>query len=142
MPARVIAHNSDEYRRAVQLRREVLRWPLGMDYTEEQLAGENDSAHFLLDLDGKAVATAMATPYQEGILKVRQVAVDPSVQGKGLGREIMFCAEDWGRANGYSSVVLHARQVAVDFYLRIGYEVFDEPFEEVGIPHRKMRKAL
>ena len=95
MPARVIAHNSDEYRRAVQLRREVLRWPLGMDYTEEQLAGENDSAHFLLDLDGKAVATAMATPYQEGILKVRQVAVDPSVQGKGHGSNIMFCAEDW-----------------------------------------------
>jgi len=24
----------------------------------------------------------------------------------------------------------------------LGYEVFDEPFVEVTIPHRKMRKAL
>ncbi|MBS1701877.1 MAG: GNAT family N-acetyltransferase [Armatimonadetes bacterium] len=138
----IVAHESPEYWAAVELRRQVLRFPLGMDYTPEQLASESDSTHFAI-LDGAvAVATAMATPYTNEIVKIRQVAVDPSRQGQGLGRQVMFYAEDWSRAEGFAEAVLHARQVAVDFYLRIGYEIFDEPFEEVGIPHRKMRKRL
>jgi len=142
MPCLVIEHNSPDYLRAVELRREVLRFPLGMDYTPEQLASEGDSAHFMLELDGKVVASAMATRYDNHSIKVRQVAVDPTLQGKGLGREIMLFAEDWARSQGYKEAILHARQVAVDFYLRIGYEIYGEPFEEVGIPHRKMRKLL
>ena len=142
MPCRVIEHDSPDYYRAVQLRREVLRFPLGMDYTPEQLASEDDSMHFILELDGNVVASAMATPYDDETIKVRQVAVEGTMQGKGLGREIMFYVEDWAKSQGYLESMLHARQVAVEFYLRIGYEIFDEPFEEVGIPHRKMRKAL
>lgn len=142
MTCRVIEHASPDYRRAVQLRREVLRFPLGMDYTEEQLASENDSTHFILEEGDQILASAMATHYTDGVIKVRQVAVDPTSQGKGYGREIMLFAESWAKENGYHAATLHARQVAVDFYLKIGYEIFDEPFEEVGIPHRKMRKAL
>ncbi len=120
----------------------MLRFPLGMDYTEDQLAGEDDSTHFLLEVEGQVLASAMATHYKDGLIKVRQVAVDPASQGKGYGREIMLFAESWAAQKGYREATLHARQVAVDFYLKIGYEIFDEPFEEVGIPHRKMRKAL
>ena len=29
---------------------------------------------------------------------------------------------------------LHARQIAVPFYERLGYTIVGEPFEEVGIP--------
>jgi predicted GNAT family N-acyltransferase len=39
-------------------------------------------------------------------------------------------------------MVLHARDTAVPFYEALGYEAFDDPFVEVAIPHRKMRKAL
>lgn len=143
MNCKHVKHNSPDYVRAVELRRLVLRIPLGLDFTPEQLASEHDSTHFIGEnAEAKVVATAMATPYHDTSIKVRQVAVDPNCQGQGLGREIMFFVEDWARSAGYREVVLHARQVAVDFYLRIGYEIFDEPFEEVGIPHRKMRKAL
>ena len=142
MPCRVIEHNSPDYRRAVELRRVVLRFPLGMDYTEEQLASENDSAHFILEEGDQVLASALMTPYDDQTVKVRQVAVDPDTQGKGLGRTIMLFAEDWAKNQGFQTAILHARQVAVDFYLKIGYEIYDEPFEEVGIPHRKMRKSL
>lgn len=142
MPCRVIEHNSPDYRRAVALRRIVLRFPLGMDYTEEQLATESDSTHFILEEGDQVLASAMATPYDSTTIKVRQVAVDPNQQGKGLGRAIMLFAEDWALREGYQLAILHARQVAVDFYLKLGYEIYDEPFEEVGIPHRKMLKSL
>ncbi len=39
---------------------------------------------------------------------------------------------------GYKRIYLHAREVALDFYLKLGYEIFGEEFVEVTIPHRHM----
>jgi predicted GNAT family N-acyltransferase len=142
MNCRVVYHDSQEYLQAVELRRQVLRLPLGLDFTPEQLASEIDSFHFVGEVEGIVLATAIATPIDLETVKIRQVAVSQSQQGKGFGREIMLFAEEWAAGNGYKSVVLHAREVVVDFYLKLSYELFDEPFEEVGIPHRKMRKQL
>lgn len=137
-----VGHGSQEYKQAVELRRQVLRLPLGLDFTEEQLASEIDSFHFVGEVEGIVLATAMATPIDLEKVKIRQVAVSQSQQGKGYGREIMLFAEQWATALEYKQIVLHAREAVVDFYLALGYELFDEPFEEVGIPHRKMRKNL
>lgn len=142
MNCRLVGHGSSEYLQAVELRRQVLRLPLGLDFTEEQLASEIDSFHFVGDVEGFVLATAIATPIDLETVKIRQVAVSQTQQGKGYGRDIMLCAEDWAREMEYKSVILHARAAVTDFYLKLGYELFDEPFEEVGIPHRKMRKSL
>ena len=142
MICKVVYHGSQEYQQAVELRRQVLRLPLGLDFTAEQLDSEIDSFHFVGDVEGIVLATAMATPLDTEVIKVRQVAVSQSQQGKGYGRDIMLFTEEWATQMEYKTVVLHARATVVDFYLKLGYELFDEPFEEVGIPHRKMRKAL
>ena len=39
-------------------------------------------------------------------------------------------------------MTLHAREAAVPFYERLGYLSEGEPFDEVGLPHRAMRKRL
>jgi predicted GNAT family N-acyltransferase len=142
MICRVVYHGSQEYQQAVELRRQVLRLPLGLDFTKEQLESEIDSFHFIGDVEGIVLATAMATPLDIENVKIRQVTVSQSQQGKGYGRDIMLFAEDWASQMEFKTVVLHARAAVVDFYLKLGYEAFDEPFEEVGIPHRKMRKPL
>ncbi len=142
MICKVVYHGSQEYQQAVELRRQVLRLPLGLDFTVEQLDSEIDSFHFVGDVEGIVLATAMATPLDIEIIKIRQVAVSQSQQGKGFGRDIMLFTEEWASQMEYKTVVLHARATVVDFYLKLGYELFDEPFEEVGIPHRKMRKFL
>ncbi len=142
MICKVVYHASQEYQQAVELRRQVLRLPLGLDFTVEQLDSEIDSFHFVGGVEGIVLATAMATPLNIEIIKIRQVAVSQSRQGKGFGRDIMLFTEEWASQMEYKTVVLHARATVVDFYLKLGYELFDEPFEEVGIPHRKMRKFL
>ncbi len=142
MICKVVYHGSQEYQQAVELRRQVLRFPLGLDFTTEQLDSEIDSFHFVGDVEGIVLATAMANPLDIEVIKIRQVAVSQSQQGKGYGRDIMLFVEEWASQMEYKTVVLHARGVVVDFYLKLGYELFDDPFEEVGIPHRKMRKFL
>lgn len=132
-----------EYDAAVALRYEILRKPLGLEFDPEQLAEEY--AHFHLAAfaaDHRLIGYLNLTPLDEHTVKMRQVAVAAAWQGKGVGQRLVVASEDFARARGFREMVLHARDTAVPFYEKLGYEAYDEPFEEVTIPHRKMRKTL
>jgi predicted GNAT family N-acyltransferase len=142
MIIKVVDHNSEGYWKAVKLRREVLRYPLGLDYTDEQLAAEGNETHIVIECGDETIAYLMATKLSDDLLQIRQVAVDNKLQGQGIGSKIMEFAENWASKSGYSEVLLHSRGYAVPFYKKIGYVGFGDEFEEVGIPHLKMRKPL
>ncbi|CAN5647639.1 GNAT family N-acetyltransferase [soil metagenome] len=137
MTVREVTHGTPDYEALIDLRRRVLRQPLGLDFTPEELAAEADQKHFGLYQDGRLTAVCAAIPLQDGARKIRQVAVEPKEQGKGYGAALMKAVEE-----RTAEIVLHARDTAVPFYLRLGYAIEGEPFEEVGIPHRRMRKRL
>jgi predicted GNAT family N-acyltransferase len=71
---------------------------------------------------------------------MRQVAVAAAMQGKGVGARLVAASEDFAKEHGFQKITLHARETAVLFYERIGYQKIGERFEEVGIPHFKMEK--
>jgi predicted GNAT family N-acyltransferase len=120
----------------------VLRAPLGLDFTPEQLAAEADDIH-LAGFEGETpLACMILSPVSAQEFKMRQVAVAPERQGEGLGSRLVEYCETVARAAGCAQITLHARETAVPFYLRAGYEIVGEPFEEVTVPHRKMSKWL
>jgi predicted GNAT family N-acyltransferase len=137
----IVAHGSELYVKAVDLRRRVLRWPLGLEFTAEELAAEADQAHFVIQVADKVVACASVVLLPDAA-KVRQVAVAPECAGQGLGRAIMAECEQWAKQRGRDLIVLHARRSAEPFYLRLGYSMIGEEFEEVGIPHVRMQLTL
>ena len=142
MELKKIQHNTPEYARVVALRRRVLREPLGLDFTPEQLAAEADDIH-LAGFEGETpVACLILTPVSASEWKMRQVAVAPERQGEGLGRRLVAYSEAVAHAAGCLQMTLHARETAVPFYLSTGYEIEGEPFEEVTLTHRKMMKWL
>ena len=133
---------SPEQLASIELRKRVLRWPLGLDFTPEQLAAEMNEFH-LLALDGdQLIACLVLTPQSKDTIKMRQVAVEPDWQGKGVGKKLVEFSERIAREKGFSKMVLNARDTAVPFYLKLDYEIEGEPFEEVTIPHRRMVKEL
>ncbi len=136
-----VPHGSDEYGGAVQLRREILRLPLGLDFTDEELAAEWDQHHLVALLKGEVVA-CLALAHLEAAFKMRQVAVATEWQGLGFGRELVVESERFARDRGVERMVLHARAHVVAFYERLGYQVQGEEFMEVGIPHWSMHKSL
>ncbi len=144
MDAKEAKFNSPFYWAAVQLRREVLRFPLGLDFAGSELALEASQSHWVIQDGDEIVASATIVwpSDQQSPVKVRQVAVADSRQGQGLGRKIMLACEQDAAERGFHSVALHARETAVPFYLSLGYDLVGEPFDEVGIPHRKMIKGL
>jgi len=135
-------HGSVLYGEAIALRRKVLREPLGLDFSEEQLKKESNDFHLVALADGKVVGCLVLTPLNHRTVQMRQVAVEPSMQGQGVGRCLVERSEAIAREQGFWEIVLHARESAVDFYLKLGYQVRGETFIEVTIPHREMFKII
>jgi predicted GNAT family N-acyltransferase len=88
------------------------------------------------------IGVLLLTPQENGKIKMRQVAVRQSTQRQGVGRQLVAFAEQYALENGFCEMLLHARQVAMDFYCKLGYEAVGDEFLEVNIPHYKMRKSL
>ena len=138
---RWVAHASPDYAALVELRRAVLRRPLGLDFTAEQLAAEASQFH-LGAWDGRTPLGCLALRVNNGEARMRQVAVAPDVQRRGVGRLLAAECEAEARRRGAALMTLHARQTALAFYERLGYAAEGALFLEVGLPHRKMTKAL
>lgn len=137
-----ITHGSKAYLEEVALRQLVLRDPLGLKYTPEQLEAEISDHHFGLYLDNKLVACMLLTTMPENVAKMRQVAVHPDMQGKKYGAQLVRYFEGFCKAAGFEKISLCARNTAMPFYKSLGYEVVSEEFMEVGIPHHSMEKCL
>ncbi|MEZ0325292.1 MAG: GNAT family N-acetyltransferase [Fimbriimonas sp.] len=139
---REVPHGSPEYRQTVELRRAVLRIPLGLDLSEEELAAESNEIHLAAFEDDHVIACLVLVPMPDGEIKMRQVAVRPDLQGTGIGTRLVQASEDLARQRALQTMTLHSRDTAVRFYERMGYQIEGEMFEEVTIPHFGMFKRL
>ena len=133
---------SDEYYAECELRDTELRRPLGLQVWTEDLAAERAQRHFGLFSDAhQLLACVVAVPFPEGI-KIRQMAVAASQQGRGLGRRMLQEMETQLAREGTTFLWMHARLSAVGFYEKLGYRPTGAEFSEVGIPHVRMEKTL
>lgn len=124
------------------LRRAVLRTPLGLDFSAEQLAAEAEDIH-LAAFDGQnLIGTVILTPYDAATFKLRQMAVAESHRGQFVGSALLLAAEATARDHSARRIVLAARTTAEAFYARHGYTVQGDAFIEVTLPHVTMTKAL
>lgn len=137
-----IDYDSEIQLETIELRREVLRKPLGMDFSPDELAAEKNQFHFAASINNILVAVLLFKKGEPGILKMRQVAVKPDFQNMQIGRTLVFFSEEWAKNHGFHRIELHARLTAVDFYKRLQYQIVGSVFLEVGIPHLCMFKDI
>lgn len=143
MTFREIEYGSPEFKNECALRQQVLREPLGLSLFDEDLNSESTQIHFgLFSPAGMLLACAIADPRSETHAKIRQVAVSPEHQRRGLGAFLMKSLEHELANRGYRHLTLHVRITARDFYGLLGYEPVGSEFEEVGLPHLKMSKKI
>lgn len=142
MKIEMITLDDDRYQPELALRYAVLREPLGIKREDVDYPFDLGSLHWVA-MDGDLViGCVLFHPEGEKTGRLLQMAVTPTLQGRGVGRDLVRALERDVRERGYEEVTLHAREDKVGFYQRLGYEVFGEAFVEVGIPHRHMRRRL
>jgi len=142
MGLKQIDHGTPEYQQMVALRYQILRQPLGLGFTEDELVAEKDHILIAAFDDDQMLGCCMLTTIDNQTLKIRQMAVQNNLQGKGIGASLMSFVENLARDKGYRNLVMHARDTAIGFYEKFGFRVIGEQFIEVGLPHHLMAKAI
>jgi predicted GNAT family N-acyltransferase len=70
------------------------------------------------------------------------MAVHKVLRGSGVGRQVLEALLATATARGDLEAVLHAQRSAEDFYLGLGFKPRGPAFEEAGIAHIEMSRAL
>ena len=95
--------------------------PAAMTVDYDKLVEEQDV--YVLRADGSVVGSVVLSREGDSI-KVNNLVVDPSVQGRGYGRVLMDHAERVARAQGLAAVTLFANEKMhenITLYTRLGF---------------------
>ncbi len=140
----------EEFAEYFDLRYRVFRRPLG--YPEDSVRDEFDtdgqSRHFAAYLAGTTVGVARLQRNTDGLYWVRWVAVDPNQRIRKIGQSLMGGVEHEARRLLATQLTLNARNTAVKFYIKLGYEVVGpappvrDTAGKVAIEQTKMTKYL
>ncbi|MBI5856406.1 MAG: GNAT family N-acetyltransferase [Sphingobacteriales bacterium] len=142
MALKIIDHGSNEYWQMVKLRDDILRRPLGLGFTQQELEKEKDNMLIGAFEDDQMLGCCMLVEKNPEVVRLRQMAVLNDLQGKGIGRALMNFAENLARDRGYKILSMHARKNVAGFYEKMGYKIASDEFTEITIPHYVMEKQL
>lgn len=142
MGLKQIDHGTPEYKQMIQLRYTILRQPLGLSFTDDELELEKNDILIAAFDDDEMLGCCMLVPVDRNTARVRQMAVNNNLQGKGIGASIMSFAENLARDKGFNKLIMHARKTAIGFYEKFGYKVVGDEFTEVKLPHHVMEKCI
>ncbi len=96
-----------------------------------------------MDAAGKALACGRLHLTALGEAQLRYMAVDERARGCGYGGRILEALEAEARGRGVRKIVLNARDNAVAFYRKRGYDVIGDAETLFGvIRHLRMEKLL
>ncbi|MGY1711390.1 GNAT family N-acetyltransferase [Geodermatophilus sp. SYSU D00758] len=124
------------------LRTRVFVEEQGVPAEVERDALDATAVHALArDERGRVVATGRLVE-RGGVAVVGRMAVDAAARGRGFGAAVLAVLHRQALARGLAEVELHAQVSARGFYERAGYTAVGEEYEEAGIAHVTMRRAL
>jgi N-acetylglutamate synthase-like GNAT family acetyltransferase len=136
--------NETEWEAYYKLRYDVLRAPWGQAKGSEQTADEATHQHFaFFDDANQIIGVGRLDQTAPHVGQVRFMAVTANQQGKGIGKMIMNEIEAVCKAKGFLQIILHAREVALPFYQKLGYQMVEPSHLLFGeIQHYLMQKTL
>ncbi len=91
---------------------------------------------------GLALGTGRLLEHVPGVAKIGRMAVLPAGRSSGIGRAVLDALLDAARQRGDREAILHAQLEAAPFYERAGFVRRGDKFDEAGITHVEMIRAL
>jgi predicted GNAT family N-acyltransferase len=133
--------SAEQMKHAHDIRRRVF---IEEQHVPEEIELDEDDArafHVLAILNSKPVGCGRYVAHGDEV-KIGRMAVLRDLRTRGIGREILIFLMGAASERGYRRAILHAQLTAEGFYLKNGYAPIGDAFEEAGIAHRKMDRAL
>jgi predicted GNAT family N-acyltransferase len=121
-----------------QVRRQVFVVEQRVPEEEEWDDDDEVCIHVLAMRNREPVGTGRLSPAG----KIGRLAVLSEFRGRGLGDRILRMLIEQAYHRGLLEVTMNAQVQVVPFYEKRGFKAEGPVFDEAGIPHRRMRKAL
>ena len=117
-----------------------IAYMMGLFYTPEALESQFDSgqAFLLLYFEGNAAGYASYTKLNDrGDFKLNKIYIDNRIQGKGLGKFLLFDVIRRVKSEGGQSLQLNVNRFnkAVGFYQNLGFRMLKEELLDIGGGH-------
>jgi len=126
---------------ALDLRREVFVDEQGVALEEDRDGRDDAALHLVAFLDGALVGTCRLLVSGDRV-KLGRMVVKATARGRGIAGLLLAEADARARDLGATTIVLGAQLTATGVYERAGYERYGDVFDDAGIDHVMMRKAL
>ena len=124
-----------------RLRRVVFIEEQGVSEADEVDGLDGTAQHLLACREGVPVGSARLLA-KGTALKIGRVCVLAEDRGQGLGEALIAKALEIGAAQGFERAVLGSQTHAIGFYARLGFEAYGPVYDDAGLPHQDMAKAL
>jgi predicted GNAT family N-acyltransferase len=136
--------SNEDFKKYYKLRWDVLRKPWNQAENSEKDETDDTSMHAFIKNEKEEVVAVGRLHFnnpQEG--QIRFMAVHPDFRGQNLGGEILKYLEQKAIEKNAERMILQARELAVNFYIRNGYAVKEKSFLLWNsIQHYLMEKTL
>ena len=123
-----------EWESYYDLRYRILRKPWQQPRGSERNDGDDKAEHFAFFIQNDLVGVGRLDFTYMNSSQIRFMAVDDKHQGKGIGKKLMMHMEELAQRKGCSETVLHAREIALPFYQKLGYHTIEKShllFDEI-----------
>ena len=133
---------TDDLETCLALRRAVFIDDQGVSEAEEMDGRDGQAHHILAMLKGRPVGCArILTKGETG--KIGRVCVLKEGRGKGIGAALVqACVDHIATLPGLTRAELGAQTHAIGFYEALGFVAYGPEYDDAGIPHRDMERAL
>jgi predicted GNAT family N-acyltransferase len=127
---------------ALEIRRAVFQIEQGISEADDFDGRDAGADQFVAYLGEAPVATARVRYLADGGGKIERVAVLKAYRGKDYGLDLMDFIVRHIRSKPAPYAVLESQSSVASFYEKLGFHKTGAEFEDVGIPHIKMKLEL
>ena len=131
----------EELQAALDLREAVFCGEQGVSLDGDRDGRDREAVQLIAIEDGEVVGTCRVLVVGDDA-KFGRLAVRRDARGRGIGGALLRAAEATARAAGAARMGLAAQTAAVTLYAHAGFAAYGAEYEDEGIPHRNMEKAL
>ena len=135
--------SDEDFDKYYELRWRILRKPWNQQKGSEANDRDGDAFHILAEKDNKVIGVGCIHEIEDGTGRIRFMGIDDEYQKQGIGQNIVKLLEEKAKSNNWNIVRLWAREIAVNFYINLGYKIMADGELLFGvIKHKIMEKEI
>ncbi|MCD1147377.1 GNAT family N-acetyltransferase [Peptoniphilus sp. KCTC 25270] len=138
--AKPIPYAGEEYDRLLKIRNRLIYKPWNKDVNQEVQYSDIESYFYGLYDDGLLIGGASYRYLPEEIIRIQDIAIEPTYQGRGHGSALLSFVEAHLDKEDTKTIVLESRRSVMPFFEKNGYEFEAKTETETDVLLLRMEK--